>query len=1290
MKKNRFLSLLALMLTSVTAAVTNARAGGEWSIDFAELSQSVSGNATVTVSSEVVATIDDTNMSTCSLNGNEWNSNFVVQTGSSWLLRNRQGGLYQFSGGARYIGMLDCKAGQTITIVSSDGPSSWTNVSQTESNYDDGKSTTVYTVTAAGNVKFQIARSSYIYSVSVANTPKAPYYAVYDSENSTLTFRKDDNMPDENAWALNSNYNTPGWNSVINSVTKVIFDASFADVRPTSCYYWFADGWNISSIEGLEYLNTSETTNMAWMFSNCSLSEFDLSKLDTKNVTDMSGMFSNFSALTSLDLSKLNTENVTSMSNMFSYSWQLTSLDLSKLNTENVTNMSYMFSGCSSLTSLDLSKFDTKNVTSMGGMFSGCSALTGLDLSNFNTENVTYMGSMFSYCSALTSLDLSKFDTKNVTDMGGMFSGCSALTGLDLSNFNTQKLWYMSYMFANCSALTSLNLSSFDMQNVNYTEGMFQGCSALESLDLKFNMQNLYGMQYMFQGCSSLKTIDLSKVNTTNVRSMEGLFQDCSSLTSLDLSGFVTQNVGDMANMFYGCSNLAEVKIRSRFTTDNVGYSDNMFYGTGFSNYDESIIDKEGVERYCTRVPEPYAVYDSETQTLTFKYGLDMPSENAWPVNVGTQMPDWYYSVGNSVQKVVFDASFADARPTTCYDWFYGFNNLTSVEGLEYLNTSEVTNMGSMFSNCYALTSLDLSKFDTKNVNYMYDMFFGCSSLTSLDLSNFNTENVKNMSSMFYGCSALTSLDLSKFDTKNVTNMGSMFSSCSALTSLDLSNFNTENVTNMGTMFAFCYALTSLNLSKFNTENVTNMYYMFGNCSALTSLNLSNFNTQKVTDMRYMFRNCYALTSLDLRSFNTQNVIYMNYMFYYAYSLSEVEITKRFVTDQLYSSLRMFYRTGFSNYDANFTDQAGVPLYCTMYYDLSVADFADADKWSLSDTIAKAGQTVSVTYAGSLKVQGLQAVNKDDATAVTTGAWDAETKAGTFEMQAYEMEVKAVYYPVATVTTTPTGIDVYATGAEQTLVSGGAADGGTLCYALGTDAETAPADGYTSAEPKATAPATYYIWYYVAGDDTHNNSDTACVTAQINGFPVVVAPGEYSTYYSDQALKIEASTADDAQLYTVTAVADNSVTVTKLSVAAAGTPLLVYNASDVEKTVILIPTDDAADDVTVAAEFKGTLEGKTFTAEDMQSADYYVCNGHDFVWVKGAGTIAANRCWLEIAASATAARRLTINFGEPVTGIEAVNIEENNADIYYDLNGRRTAQPAKGLYLRNGRKVLVK
>ena len=238
--------------------------------------------------------------------------------------------------------------------------------------------------------------------------------------------------------------------------------------------------------------------------------------------------------------------------------------------------------------------------------------------------------------------------------------------------------------------------------------------------------------------------------------------------------------------------------------------------------------------------------------------------------NWGNSNPPWY-SQRASVKSVVVKSGVSAA---TCRSMFDGCSALTSLD-VSGFDTSKVTDMSSMFSNCSTLTSLDLSEFDTSKVTNMQQMFSTCSKLTSLDVSSFDTSEVTSMSGMFSTCSKLTSLDVSSFDTSNVTNMQSMFSNCSSLTSLDLSNFDTSNVTDMRYMFSRCSKLASLDVSGWNTSNVTNMANMFQNCSSLTSLDVSNFNTSNVTNMMNMFSGCSALNTIKLGedfAFNGKNI----------------------------------------------------------------------------------------------------------------------------------------------------------------------------------------------------------------------------------------------------------------------------------------------------------------------------------------------------------------------------------------------------------------------------------
>ena len=336
-----------------------------------------------------------------------------------------------------------------------------------------------------------------------------------------------------------------------------------------------------------------------------------------------------------------------------------------------------------------------------------------------------------------------------------------------------------------------------------------------------------------------------------------------------------------------------------------------------------------------------YTVLDTKTGTMTFMYDENKPASTAgrWVFDVPTSSsrPGWYDKRSN-IKKVVIDPSFADARPTSCYAWFFDCDQLTEIQSIGNLNTSEVTDMRWMFSNCSSLTSLDLSNFNTANVTDMSAMFYGCSGLTSLDLSNFNTDNVTNMRYMFYFCSGLTTLNLSSFNNENVTDMSFMFYFCSGLTSLDLSYFNTANVTNMSFMFNGCSGLTSLDLSNFNTANVTDMSYMFRYCTSLTSLDLSGFNTENVTNMSQMFLNCYSLTSLDLSNFNTANVTYMDGMFSYCSGLVTIYASDLFTTESVTSSSSMFdgctSLVGAISYDPTNKNDATYANYTTGYFTL--------------------------------------------------------------------------------------------------------------------------------------------------------------------------------------------------------------------------------------------------------------------------------------------------------------------------------------------------------------------
>ena len=383
-------------------------------------------------------------------------------------------------------------------------------------------------------------------------------------------------------------------------------------------------------------------------------------------------------------------------------------------------------------------------------------------------------------------------NTSEVTTMNSMFGGCKSITNLDLSHFNTSKVTNMEAMFNTCHKLKEINLRGFDTSNVTSMQIMFLGCVALETLNLEsFNTSSATSMALMFSGCSMLRTIYVG---------------DGWSVANANCFG-----------MFTGCVNL----------TGGEGTT----YDAAHQAADYAHIDGlNGKPGYLSLPPEAYAVYNRSSDnvsTLTFYYDnlrntIQRVGIKKYDLNEEDVEPGWI-SDNRYIEKVVFDESFKDARPTTTDHWFYELNAVESFTGLEYLNTSEVTDM-----------------------NFM---FYGCSSLETLTLGdNFDTSNVTAMGMMFYGCSSLETLTLgNRFDTSRVTSMHSMFSDCRNLETLNLSSFNTSNVVYMMEMFYLCENLKTITVGEnWKTANVESSSNMFSGCTSLVGGAGTSYNSGKV------------------------------------------------------------------------------------------------------------------------------------------------------------------------------------------------------------------------------------------------------------------------------------------------------------------------------------------------------------------------------------------------------------------------------------------------------------
>ena len=696
-------------------------------------------------------------------------------------------------------------------------------------------------------------------------------YAVYTSSNKTLTFYDDGdaNSKSGTIYNLNTGDNNPGWKSLGSNIQRVVFSESFADARPTTTYMWFGSLFSLSSITDINYLNTSSVTDMRYMFQNCF-------------------------GLTTLDLSHWNTENVTLMNGMFQSCRNLTTLDLTGWNTAKVTNMVTMFNDCPVLTTIYAGGgWSTAAVIASTSMFSGCSSLVGGEGTMYNTA---YTGKTYARIDAPGEpgyLTMKPEAYAVYTSANGAFTfyydinrslqqGDTYL----IDEEATDPLWY------NQSFRSSVSHVVFNPSFADYrpksTRNWFRGMTNLVDVNgIRYlNTSEVDNMAMMFYQCSRLTSIDLSSFDTSNVLVLGYMFYGCSAFTSIDLSNFNTSKVLDTSGMFSSCGALQTIYVGSGWDMSKVNSSSYMFssctnlVGGAGTTFNSSYTTKSyahvdgGASNpgYLTSASarEAYVVLDNGT--LTFYYDAMRSSRSGvkYDLNTGDNLPEW----PTGATMATIDPSFANARPTSTCCWFANMTRLESIDGLKYLNTSEVTTMHSMFNGCDSLMYIDVGGFNTEKVTDMSCMFQNCQKVRYLYVDNWNTSNVTNMSNLFNSCYVVESLNVSGWDTHNVTDMNGMFSACYELTALDVSHFNTQKVANMSFMFSFLPKVTNLDVRRFDTSHlgIKGMEYMFDGCSSLTSLNLSSFTTSGLTSLTCVFENCSSLTSLSVNHFDVSNV----------------------------------------------------------------------------------------------------------------------------------------------------------------------------------------------------------------------------------------------------------------------------------------------------------------------------------------------------------------------------------------------------------------------------------
>ena len=470
--------------------------------------------------------------------------------------------------------------------------------------------------------------------------------------------------------------------------------------------------------------------------------------------------FADCSYASSFDLSNLNTSNVTNMSDMFYYAgdaaitFTITGLD--SWDTSSVTNMSNMFDStgrdATTFDIGDLSDWDTSSATDMSNMFhfAGYSATTfdiG-DLGSWDTSSVTYMSYMFHFAgfgatAVSTGLsttiwnigDLSGWDTSSVTDMSYMFS---------YAGYNSTNDWL-------------LNLYGWKDKVSNVTD--HADFKVSDEIRIISPWDEVYTITYDANGGSGepdeqIKFYghDLSLSDTVPTRddiTFLGWATD-SNATSATYQPGDTYSANESVTL-YAVWSLHPIAVYSE--TDN---SLSFYQPTTTVNVGDTYNGKV--------VTAVYSGFDTATYTAV------------------SQVPWQEYDIETvTVVDIISPIS-------TAY-WFAGFPNACDMD-LTKLNTSKVIDMSNMFqlSGGYCTTfSLDLSGWDVSSVTNMSGMFemagseLTTTSFTITGLNTWDVSSVTNMSHMFNdaGMNATTFDigDLSRWKVSSVTNMNSMFSS---------------------------------------------------------------------------------------------------------------------------------------------------------------------------------------------------------------------------------------------------------------------------------------------------------------------------------------------------------------------------------------------------------------------------------------------------------------------------------------------------------------------------------
>ena len=848
-------------------------------------------------------------------------------------------------------------------------------------------------------------------------------------------------------------------------------------------------------------------------------------------------------------------------------------------------------------------------------------------LNHINGSNLVCMKRMFGDCSKLTNLDLSGLNTDHVTDMSSLFEKCESLTSLNLSGLNTENVTNMNAMFCGCRELSSIDLTGFKTDKVTDMNHMFDACYGLQAIDLgTFNTENVTDMSCMFAFCN-LTSLDLRSFNTANVTTMEGMFMMCQELTDLDISSFRTDKAENLSSMFSSCK------------------------------------------------------------------------------------------------------------------------KLTSLD-LSHFNTENVTTMFALFASCAKLQNLDISSFNTKKVTNMCEMFSHCSSMKTFDLHHFDTSNVTDFEGMFSYCNDIESIDLSNFDTRNMTIITRLFDHCSKLTEMDLTNFDTRNLTEFGYVFQSCSKLEIVKFGEnFSTAKVSGKYVNWGfhNCSALKEIWI-NGDVPKLISTTFGRVGEFGTVILRVPEQYKQN--------YADQFVDGTFCEGSFVLDVLsegggessippsipdFGSKRLKKIIWTDGKDTEVGelkyDEAGrikeylidgkiINQYTYSDNTISISEDGESYEYTISDGRVTSGKTIldgdnveiDRTFMYNSQAQLMSIVNKekekgDPDVSIISEKWDwsgnnllswAEDDSGDTETSSFTYN---------DMTSEPMVRALFGFSQERHL------DDFYELLAIYPYMGKLPNNLFERIKHR---DAEDREWEYNYTYEQNGNGDIAKVTISFKDKTYVYTfewegaegseEGSSDEDPSQEAIKITSAgqttwcSAYDLDFTDVEGLkayiasgyhrTKGTIWLTRVKEVPAGEGiLLIGDAGDYK-----VPRKSTT--AYYANLMVGTVKAITINETDGEYTNYYLSNGDSgvgFYKVNGSVDLKANRAYLPLLKNTTNSSRgfigLDFDDGEEgTTGIEQSGITNSlqQADVWYNLQGQRVNKPGKGVFIRNGKKVVIK